>query len=87
LEDDIGSVLEGGTKLDVAITWARSRSVQEILEFSISLESQLYDLYIRLQRREKEKSSSRFKIFSVISGEEKNHLERLVELFESMLGK
>lgn len=87
LEDDIGSVLEGGAKLGEAITWARSMAISEILEFSISLESKLYDLYIRLQRREKEKSSSRSKIFSVIAGEEKHHLEKLVELFESTIRK
>jgi rubrerythrin len=82
-EDGVGSVMEGGMKTAEAIAWAISQPLNAILEFSISIEAQLYDLYVRLTRREKQGDSHRF--FSIIAEEEKKHLEKIIELFDSKI--
>jgi rubrerythrin len=81
-EDGVGSVMEGGMKTGEAISWARSRPLSEILEFAIALEAQLFDLYMRLKQRVK---GDKHNIFSITAEEEKKHLEKLVELFESRI--
>jgi rubrerythrin len=82
-EDGVGSVMEGGMKTGEAISWTRSRPIHEILEFAIALEAQLYDLYMRLKQRVKQ--GDQHTVFSITAEEEKKHLEKLVELFESRI--
>jgi sulfur-carrier protein adenylyltransferase/sulfurtransferase len=77
-EDD---VMEGGMRVTEALQWAKERSVTDILELSLSLESNSYDLYLNMERRVKDQRSSH--VFNVLSLEEKQHLERLNTLFES----
>jgi rhodanese-related sulfurtransferase/rubrerythrin len=82
-EDEVGEVVEGGLRLSEAIAWARRKPVAEVLQFAITLEAQLYDLYWRFKGRlqeEKAKDTVRR-----IAEEEKKHLERLTRLLESRL--
>jgi rubrerythrin len=75
-----GDVMEGGLRLSEVLAWARGKSVAEILELSISSETNAYDLYVKMERQMKDQRSAR--VFHVLSGEEKQHLERLSSLLE-----
>ena len=79
-EDD---VMEGGMRVTEALQWVKGKSVTEILELSVALETNSYDLYLNMERRLKDQPSA--EVFRVLSGEEKEHLERLNALFEKRL--
>jgi sulfur-carrier protein adenylyltransferase/sulfurtransferase len=79
-EDD---VMEGGMSVTDALQWVRGKSTTEILEFSLALETNSYDLYLIMERRLRDQPSSR--VFRVLSEEEKQHLERLTSLLEKQL--
>jgi len=72
-------IMEGGIRLDEALLWARERDLPSILEFAISLETNAYDLYLKMERRLKGDAK---KIFLLLSDEEKRHLDRLAALLE-----
>ena len=76
-EDD---VMEGGMRVTDALEWVKGKNTTEILEISLALETNSYDLYLIMERRLKDQPSSR--VFRVLSGEEKQHLERLSSLLE-----
>jgi sulfur-carrier protein adenylyltransferase/sulfurtransferase len=75
--------MEGGMLLREAVQWAGKKAVREILELSISLESNAYDLYLKMQRRMEPESAK--KVFKVLSAEEKQHLEQIASLLEKKL--
>ena len=76
-------VMEGGILLEQAWKWAQGKDVQTILEFSITLETNAYDLYIKMARaRENDQSQ---KIFDMLALDEKKHLAKLVDLLEKKL--
>jgi len=75
--------MEGGIKLTEALKWAKGESLKEILEFSISLEVNAQDLYLKMERAVKEPPA--LKIFRGLSEEEKAHLDRLTQLLEKNL--
>jgi len=76
-DDDI---MEGGVRVSDALQWAKGKSVPEMLELSLALETNSYDLYLVMETRLKEQPSS--KVFQVLAGEEKEHLLRLSALLE-----
>ncbi|MBI5848046.1 MAG: hypothetical protein HZB31_08885 [Nitrospirae bacterium] len=71
--------MEGGVRVDESLLWARDKDVTSILEFAISLETNSYDLYIKMGRRFEGDAR---KVFSLLGNEEKKHLERLAGLLE-----
>jgi rubrerythrin len=75
-----GDVMEGGIRVSEALKWAKGKKVKEILELSISSETNAYDLYIKMERQMKDSRSGQ--VFQVLSKEEKQHLERLSSLLE-----
>ena len=75
-----GDVMEGGVNVSQALKWAATKELTKILEMSISLETNSYDLYIRMKRQVKDPRSAQ--VFDLLSGEEKNHLQRLSQLLE-----
>jgi rubrerythrin len=79
-EDD---VMEGGMRVSEALQWVKGKAVTEILELSVALETNSYDLYLNMERRLKDQPAAG--IFRVLSGEEQDHLERLSALFEKRL--
>ncbi len=82
-EEPSGERMEGGMLLREALQWAEKKAVKEILELSISLESNAYDLYLKMERKmESEKAK---KVFKVLSTEEKYHLSQLASLLEKKL--
>ena len=79
-EDD---VMEGGIPVTEALEWVKGKSTTEVLGFSLALETNSYDLYLNMELRLKDQPSSR--VFRVLSGEEKQHVERLSALFEEKI--
>jgi rubrerythrin len=75
-----GDVMEGGMRVSEALQWVKGKRVTEILELSLSLETNAYDLYLKMERQVKDEYSA--KVFHLLSAEEKKHLERLSALFE-----
>jgi rubrerythrin len=80
LEEKEGDVMEGGMRLSEVLPWAKGKGMAEILEFSVSSETNAYDLYVKMERQMKDQRSAQ--VFHVLSGEEKQHLERLSSLLE-----
>jgi rubrerythrin len=78
-----GDVMEGGLRLSEVLLWAKGKSVIEILELSVSSETNAYDLYVKMERQMKDQRSAQ--VFRVLSGEEKQHLERLSSLLEARI--
>jgi rubrerythrin len=79
-DDDI---MEGGMSVSKALKWAEDKSLTEILELSISLETNAYDLYIKMERKAEDGNSKR--VFKTLSEEEGSHLNRLSALLEERL--
>lgn len=75
-------IMEGGVRVDESLLWARDKDVPSILEFAISLETNAYDLYIKMGRKFEGDAS---KVFSLLGDEEKKHLERLAALLEKKI--
>jgi rubrerythrin len=75
--------MEGGVRLSEALDWAKEKSVKDIFEFSISLEVNSQDLYIKMQRRVEDEKTK--KGFEVLSENEKIHLDLLNSFFEKTL--
>lgn len=73
-------IMEGGISVDEAIEWAGGRETAEVLEFVMGLETNAYDLYIKMGRAVGDEASR--KIFAVLSAEEQAHLARIGDLLE-----
>ncbi len=78
-----GDVMEGGMLVDEALQWAKGKRTIDILELSLSLETNSYDLYLKMERQMKDPRSAQ--VFNLLSGEEKQHLERLSSLLEKRI--
>jgi sulfur-carrier protein adenylyltransferase/sulfurtransferase len=72
--------MEGGIAVREGLEWARGRSAKDVIELSITLEANAYDLYLKMELTMTDEASQR--VFQSLSREEKSHLERLVEIFE-----
>lgn len=75
-------VMEGGVRVDESLLWARDKDLHSILEFAMSLETNSYDLYIKMGRRFEGDAR---KVFSLLADEEKKHLGRLAVLLEKKI--
>jgi rubrerythrin len=73
--------LEGGMGLKKVLEWSRGKGLKEILEFSISLEVNAIDLYIKMERRVEGKEAK--EVFLALSNQEGNHLKRLSAALEN----
>jgi rubrerythrin len=67
--------MEGGVKVREALVWAKGKAARELLELSVALETDSYDLYIKMGRRVSGEKAKR--IFDHLIEEERNHLARL----------
>jgi len=72
--------LEGGIGLKKALEWSRGKGLRDILEFSMSLEVNAIDLYIKMERRVDGKEAK--EVFLALSNQERNHLKRLSAALE-----
>ena len=78
-----GDVMEGGMLVGEALRWAKGKRTTDILELSISLETNAYDLYLKMERQMKDQQSAQ--VFKLLSGEEKQHLKRLGSMLEKRI--
>ena len=67
--------LEGGIVLKKALEWVQGKELREIFDFSISLEVNAIDLYIKMERKVEAKEAK--EVFQALSNQERNHLKRL----------
>jgi len=67
--------LEGGIVLEKALEWAQGKGRRDILEFSLSLEVNAIDLYIKMERKVEGKEAK--EVFQALSNQERDHLKRL----------
>ena len=77
------AVMEGGVEVARALEWSRGKPPEDLLEYCISLETNSYDLYLRL-RAAAETDEARG-VFDQLAEEEKQHLERLTARLEQRL--
>ena len=67
--------LEGGVVLNKALEWAQGQELKDILDFSVSLEVNAIDLYIKMERKVEGEDAK--EVFQALSNQERNHLKRL----------
>jgi len=78
-EKPAGDVMEGGMVISEALRWSEGKSLREILELSVSLETNSYDLYLKMEQKVEDGNSKQ--VFKTLSEEEKKHLNQLTSLF------
>ncbi len=78
--DEARDVMEGGMRISRALQWAQGKPLGRVLELAMSLEINSYDLYIKMYRKIVDARSR--KVFDLLAGEEKLHLEKLAALLE-----
>jgi len=71
-------IMEGGMLVSEALEWAKGREIKDVLDLSISLEANAYDLHLRMKARLEDPKGK--EVFRVLSREEKEHLDRLSSL-------
>jgi rubrerythrin len=76
-------ILEGGMDLEAALQWAEGKTVLEVLELALGLESNAYDRYLKMFEATNDELSK--EVFRTIAAEEKQHLVRLTELMDRNL--
>jgi len=76
--------MEGGVSVAEALTWLKqkSSSAQDVLEFSMQLETNSLDLYMKVLREAEDEKTR--EVFRILIDEEKQHLSALGNLFNSM---
>ncbi len=72
--------MEGGMKINETVQWAEGRAVSEILELAIALETNSYDLYIKMSQKMTDPGAQ--EVFARLAVDEKRHLERIALLLE-----
>lgn len=82
-EDPYGDVMEGGISVTEALRWAKGRNPNELLELLISLETNSFDLYMRMARAVEDEQARH--LFLVLSEEERKHVEVLTGIFEKRI--
>ena len=75
--------LEGGIVLGEAVEWAQGKELKDILDFSISLEVNAIDLYIKMER--KVEGGEAKEVFQALSNQERNHLKRLTSAHQTLI--
>lgn len=78
-----GGLMEGGMSVSEALTWTKGKGIGESLGLAISLETNSYDLYIKMERQTEDENSRR--VFAHLSQEEKEHLTRIAALLDKKL--
>ncbi len=76
-------LMEGGIPVSTALTWVRDKGAREVLQFSMSLETNAYDLYLKMIPRMANEKSAR--VFKALAEEEKSHLDRMGKMLEERI--
>lgn len=81
--DDIDEVLEGGLKLSRMLKWADGKSIKEIIDLSIGLEAQLFDIYTKMLAVKTDEHMKN--VITRLANDEKQHLNRFIRFYEEFL--
>jgi rubrerythrin len=73
-------LMEGGVRVSAGLDWAKGKDALELLQFSMSLETNAYDLYLKMIRFVPDENSRR--VLNALADEEKIHLENMGTLLE-----
>lgn len=76
-------VMEGGVSISDSLDWVRGKKLTEVLELAISLETNSYDLYIKMGRRGSDANAK--ELFLLLSAAEREHLERIAGFLDRKL--
>lgn len=77
-----GGVMEGGFRVQEALTWAEGKAPTEIIELAVLVEANAYDRYLDLQRQI---GNQRIRaMIDAIATQEKAHLDQLVEAYAAL---
>jgi len=76
--------MEGGILLDEATNWATGKNPEDLLEFSMSMETNSYDLYLKITQRVEDDLSA--EIFKSLADEEWKHLGKIGEFLDEFYG-
>jgi rubrerythrin len=82
-DEDAGHYMEGGMRIEEALQWVKQKDLKDVLELCLGLETNAYDRYLFMRRHMDDVRCKR--VFDHLSREEKDHLDRLVELFDTLL--
>jgi sulfur-carrier protein adenylyltransferase/sulfurtransferase len=74
--------MEGNVSVSEALAWAEGKGTRDLLDLSLSLETDSYDLYIKMGRTVPQENAK--KVFARLVAEEKVHLARMAELLDSI---
>ena len=74
--------MEGSVKVSEALAWAKDKGTRDLLELSMALETDSYDLYIKMSRTVPGENAG--KVFMQLIAGEKDHLARMAELLDSI---
>jgi len=77
-------VMEGGIPFSEGLKWSEGKLPAEILEFSMAMETNAYDLYMKMMKRMKEDPEA-VALFKHLAEEERLHLQRMGKLLEVKL--
>ncbi len=72
--------MEGNVGVSEALDWVKGKEVQDLLELSMALETDSYDLYIKMGRSVLGEEAQ--EVFARLIAEEKEHLSRMAELLD-----
>ncbi len=85
LEPDTASacdIMEGGVAVEDGIKWSAGRAADDVVQFLMALETNALDLYLKILRQVEDPSARR--VFEHLAEEERDHLNRLSELAETV---
>jgi sulfur-carrier protein adenylyltransferase/sulfurtransferase len=76
-------VMEGGMRIRDALRWVEGKDPERMIEISMSIETNSYDLYLKMHQRMQDEKAK--EIFSRLAREEKQHLAKLAAFLDEML--
>lgn len=76
--------MEGGVEVAQALAWSRGKPAGELLEYCVSLETNSYDLYLRMRAATEDPAARA--VFDDLAAGEQRHLELLTALLERPAG-
>lgn len=77
-----GPRMEGAVKVNEALAWAEGKEGRAVLELSMELEADSYDLYIKMGRHAAGDKGK--KVFELLIREEKEHLARMAAVMDAL---
>lgn len=84
-KESLTGFMEGGVSIEEILMWLKApdRTLQDVLELSMQVETNSLDLYIKMLHEIEDENAQ--KVFGVLIAEEKVHLSRLGKLLDNKL--